>query len=138
MKYFTMGEMVTSTTADRQGINNRCQREQMENLVKLIEHVLDPLREAYGKPIRVTSGYRSQELNKAVGGSATSDHLAGCAADIVGTPATKEENRYLFELIQSLHLPFKQLIWEKGDADGPAWVHVSYQEGANRKQILTL
>ena len=134
MKYFTIGEMVTSATADRKGINNRCTREQMENLVKLIEHVLDPLREAYGKPIRVTSGYRSEELNKSVGGSPTSDHRLGRAADIVGTPATKEENERLFGLVISLGLPFDQLIDEKNFS----WVHVSYREEKNRKQILKL
>lgn len=134
MKYFTIGEMVSSTTADRRGINNRCQRDQMENLVNLIERVLDPLREAYGKPIRVTSGYRSEELNKAVGGSPTSDHMKGLAADIVGTPATREENERLYGLIISLGLPFDQLIDEKNFS----WVHVSYRKGKNRKQILKL
>ena len=134
MKYFTIGEMVTSATADRKGINNRCSKESMENLVKLIDNVLDPLREAYGKPIRVTSGYRSEELNKSVGGSPTSDHLAGRAADIVGTPATKEENERLFGLVISLGLPFDQLIDEKNFS----WVHVSYREEKNRKQILKL
>lgn len=138
MKYFTIGELVSSTTADRRGINNRCSKEQADNLIRLVDNVLDPLREAYGKPIRVTSGYRSEELNKAVGGSPTSDHRSGRAADIVGTPATRDENEKLFYLIQSLALPYKQLIWEKGDATGPDWVHVSYQDGENRKQILKL
>lgn len=135
MKYFTIGELVHSDTADRRGINNICKKEHADNLKSLIENVLDPLREAYGKPIRVTSGYRCEELNKAVGGSPTSDHMKGCAADIVGTPATKEENEYLFELVQSLHLPFNQLINEKGFS----WVHISYRMGGNnRKQILNL
>ena len=100
MKYFTMGELVSSRTADKKGIINRCNKEHAANLTALVEKVLDPLREAYGKPIRVTSGYRCEALNKAVGGSPTSDHMKGCAADIVGTPATKEENEYLFDLIQ--------------------------------------
>ena len=135
MKYFTMGELVSSRTADRKGINNRCSKQQMENLVRLIDNVLDPLREAYGKPIRVTSGYRSEELNKAVGGSPTSDHRNGCAADIVGTPATKEENEKLFGLIISLGLPYHQLIDERNYS----WVHVSYRsETENKKQILKL
>lgn len=134
MKYFTIGELVSSFTADRLGINNRCSKEQADNLIRLVDNVLDPLREAYGKPIRVTSGYRSEELNHAVGGSPTSDHRNGCAADIVGTPATKEENEKLFGLVISLGLPFKQLINEKGYS----WVHISYQEGDNRKQVLSL
>ena len=134
MKYFTMGEMMRSDTADRRGIDNRCSKEDAERLKKLIENVLDPLREAYGKPIKVNSGYRCPELNKAVGGSKTSDHMKGCAADIVGTPNTKAENKRLFELVKSLDLPFDQLIDEKN----LSWVHVSYREGNNRKQVLAM
>ena len=134
MKYFTMGEMMRSDTAARKGINNKCTKEDAERLKKLIENVLDPLREAYGKPIKVNSGYRCPELNKAVGGSKTSDHMKGCAADIVGTPNTKAENKRLFELVKSLDLPFDQLIDEKN----LSWVHVSYREGNNRKQVLAM
>ena len=134
MKYFTMGELVSSRTADKKGIINRCNKEHAANLMELVDKVLDPLREAYGKPIRVTSGYRCEALNKAVGGSPTSDHMKGCAADIVGTPATKEENEYLFELIQSLFLPFDQIINEKDFS----WVHVSHRPNKNRKQVLVL
>lgn len=134
MKYFTMGEMMRSDTADRRGIDNRCSKEDAERLKKLIENVLDPLREAYGKPIVVNSGYRCPALNKAVGGSKTSDHMKGCAADIHGTPNTKAENKRLFELVKSLDLPFDQLIDEKN----LSWVHVSHREGNNRKQVLVL
>ncbi len=134
MKYFTIAEFVRSETADEKGIDNRLPKNLLPNVQALVEKVLDPLREAYGKPIRITSGYRSAALNKAVNGSATSDHQFGRAADIVGTPATKAENRRLFYLIQSLGLPFKQLIDEKGFS----WVHVSYEEGNNRKQVLAL
>lgn len=129
-----MGEMMRSDTADRRGIDNRCSKEDAERLKKLIENVLDPLREAYGKPIKVNSGYRCPELNKAVGGSKTSDHMKGCAADIVGTPNTKSENKRLFELVKSLDLPFDQLIDEKN----LSWVHVSHREGNNRKQVLAM
>lgn len=134
MKYFTMGEMMRSDTAARKGINNKCTKEDAERLKKLIENVLDPLREAYGKPIVVNSGYRCPALNKAVGGSKTSDHMKGCAADIHGTPNTKAENKRLFELVKSLDLPFDQLIDEKN----LSWVHVSHREGNNRKQVLVL
>lgn len=134
MKHFTMGEMMRSDTAARKGINNKCTKEDAERLKKLIENVLDPLREAYGKPIVVNSGYRCPALNKAVGGSKTSDHMKGCAADIHGTPNTKAENKRLFELVKSLDLPFDQLIDEKN----LSWVHVSHREGNNRKQVLAL
>lgn len=132
MKYFTVAEFVRSETADRLAIDNRLPKELLPNVQALINNVLDPLREAYGKPITINSGYRSPALNKAVKGSATSDHMKGCAADITG--GSPKENKRLFYLIQELGLPFKQLIDEKNFA----WVHVSYQEGVNRKQILAL
>lgn len=132
MKYFTVAEFVRSDTADRRAIDNRLPKELLPNVQALVNNVLDPLREAYGKPIRVNSGFRCPALNKAVKGSATSDHMTGRAADITGgSPA---ENKKLFYLIQSLGLPFDQVIDEKNFA----WVHVSYREGANRKQVLAL
>lgn len=134
-KYFSMGEMMRSQTADARGINNKCNIEQAGNIQRLIAEVLDPLREAYGKPICVTSGFRSPELNKAVGGSKTSDHMTGCAADIVGTPNTKAENKRLFELVQRMGLSYDQLIDEKGFR----WVHVSFRsKETNRMMILHL
>ena len=134
-KYFSMGEMMRSQTADARGINNKCNIEQAGNIQRLIVEVLDPLREAYGKPIRVTSGFRSPELNKAVGGSRTSDHMTGCAADIVGTPNNKEENKKLFELVQELGLSYDQLIDEKNFR----WVHVSFRsKETNRMQVLAM
>lgn len=138
MKHFTIQELTRSDTAIRKGIDNTAPKEAQENLTRLVDNVLDPLREAWGGPITVTSGYRSAALNKAVGGSATSDHLKGCAADI--TVGSRGQNKKLFTLIQKLGLPFDQLIHEKGSVkDGPDWVHVSYREvGQNRKQILYL
>lgn len=133
MRYFTIAELCRSVTADRRGIDNRCKQVHVANLTALVNHVLDPLREAYGKPIHVNSGFRSPALNKAVGGSPTSDHMQGRAADITG--GSLEENRRLFNLVQSLGLPFDQLIDEKDFA----WVHVSYRsEKENRKQVLKL
>lgn len=133
MKYFTIAELCKSDTADRLGIDNRLPKDLLPNVENLITEVLDPLREWYGKPITVNSGFRSPALNKAVGGSATSDHMQGRAADITGgSPA---ENKKLFNLVQSLCLPFDQLIDEKNFA----WVHVSYRnEKENRKQVLKL
>lgn len=132
MKYFTMGEMCRSAVADARGIKNTCSATQAENLKTLVNCVLDPLREMYGKPITVNSGFRSAALNKAVGGAATSQHLRGEAADITG--GSPEENRKLIELIKD-NLPYDQLIDEKN----AAWVHVSYKRiGLNRKQFLRL
>lgn len=134
MKYFAVSEFVRSETADKKGIDNRLPKDLLPNVQALVNNVLDPLREAYGKPIIITSGYRCDALNKAVGGVPTSEHRLGMAADIVGTPNTKAENKRLFNLIQSLDLPFNQLIDEKNFS----WVHVSYREGDNRKQVLAL
>lgn len=111
MKYFTIAELCRSNTADKFLIDNKCTKEQAANMMALVNNVLDPLREAYGKPIRVNSGFRCEKLNKKVGGSKTSDHLHGMAADI--TAGIPKENKRLFYLIQELGLPFKQLIDEK-------------------------
>ena len=112
-------------------IDNTPTTEVQLNLIKLVDKVLDPLRIAYGKPIKVNSGYRCPKLNKAVRGSATSQHVLGQAADITG--GNKTENKIIFDLIKSLKLPFDQLIWENGGA----WVHVSYGP-RSRRQVLSL
>lgn len=132
MKYFTIAELCRSNTADRLGIDNRCKEEHAANLMALVNNVLDPLREAYGKPITVNSGYRCEKLNKQVGGAKISDHMKGMAADITG--GNPKENKRLFALIQELNLPFKQLI----DESNFAWVHVSYDANNLKRQILAL
>lgn len=131
MKYFTIKELIKSTTATAKKIDNTPTKEVEDNLTKLVDKVLDPLREAYGKPIKVNSGYRCPKLNRAVGGSATSQHVLGQAADITG--GSKAENKILFDLIKSLKLPFDQLIWENGGV----WVHVSFGP-RNRRQVLSI
>lgn len=132
MKYFTVAEFVRSDTADRRAIDNRLPKELLPNVQALVNNVLDPLREAYGKPIRVNSGFRCPALNKAVKGSATSDHMTGRAADITG--GSPKENKRLFNLIQELGLHFDQLIDEKNFA----WVHVSYRQSGNRREVKAL
>lgn len=123
-KYFTVGELCESSTAKTKGIKNIPDEMEVSRLEKLIEKILDPLREAYGKPIYVNSGYRCAALNKAVGGVPTSNHVYGFAADI--TSQNKSDNKILFELIKKLKLPFTELIWEKGNDFYPDWIHVSY------------
>lgn len=132
MRNFTIQELTASTTAAEKKIKNDPTPEAAENLKLLVDNVLDPLRDAYGKPIIVTSGYRSPALNKAVKGSKTSQHMKGQAADI--TAGSKQENKKLFELAQELNLPFCQLIDEKKFS----WVHISYDKNNVKRQILHL
>ncbi len=131
MKYFSIKEMTKSNTATVKGIDNTPDQTITDNLTKLIEAVLDPLREWYGKPIIVNSGYRCEALNKAIGGAKSSQHMLGEAADI--TAGNKEENEKLFNYIKD-NLEFDQLINESDFS----WVHVSYREGRLRKQVLEL
>lgn len=132
MRNFTIQELTASTAAAAKKINNNPTPEAAENLKLLVDNVLDPLRDAYGKPIRVNSGYRSPALNKAVKGSKTSQHMKGQAADITG--GSKQENKKLFELAQKLNLPYCQLIDEKNFS----WVHISYDPKNVKRQILHL
>ena len=131
MKYFTLAEMTKSATAQRKGIKNDPSIQVCKSLTALIEKVLDPLREAYGKPIIVTSGYRCEKLNKAVGGAASSQHVKGEAADIRSVQDTPEENKKLFDLIVKLKLPFDQLINEYNYD----WVHVSFGARHRRQKL---
>lgn len=130
MKYFSIEELCKSETADKLGIKNvPCESEKI-NLVSLVDNVLDPLREKYGKPIKVNSGYRCLKLNKAVGSKQGSQHVKGEAVDI--TAGSKSENVKLFEILRLMD--FDQLINEKDFS----WIHVSYKKCPNRKQILAL
>ena len=132
-KYFSIAELTKSSTAIKKKINNTPTKEVENNLNQLIDNILDPLREAWGQPIIVGSGYRCEALNKAVGGAAHSQHKLGQAADIHTKSDSKEDNKKLFELIKQLKLPFDQLINEYNYS----WVHVSYSN-RNRRQILNI
>lgn len=124
MRYFSIDEMCKTST----GIPNIPNEAVRRNLTALVEHVLDPLRTAYGKPIAVNSGYRSKAVNAAVGGAASSQHVTGEAADIsAGSPS---ENKKLFDILCTMS--FDQVINEHGYT----WVHVSYSQKRNRRQRL--
>lgn len=131
MKYFTIKELCKSSTAIQKGIDNTPNSEIVSNLKQLVDQVLDPLRKRYGKPIKVNSGYRCPQLNKAVKGATNSQHMKGLAADI--TAGSVKENKILFQLVQELNLPFDQLIDEKKFS----WIHVSVSNKP-RKQVLHL
>lgn len=128
MKYFTFKEMVQSNTAKARGIENIPDWDDIYRLQRLIETILDPLREWYGKPIIVNSAYRCEALNKAVGGVSTSLHQYGYAADI--TAGNKTENEKLFNYIKD-NLPFTEMGWEGNGT----WIHVAWN-GNNDKEIF--
>ena len=132
MKYFTMNELTHSATAIRKGIDNTPDNTAKANLTALVANILDPLREAYGKPIVVSSGYRCAKLNRAVGGVARSQHITGQAADIQSVGKSKADHKKLFELAQRLRLPYDQLI----DEYDYKWVHISFNTKGNRRQVL--
>lgn len=136
MKYFSIQELTKSSTASRKGLKNNPTPEAEKNLEALVDKILDPLREAYGKPIKVNSGYRSPAVNRAVGGSNSSQHVTGQAADIEDLTCSGKANKEIFELLINSGLPFDQVIWEFSDSHGyPEWIHVSYGP-KNRRQIL--
>lgn len=133
---FTLEEMTVTNT----GIPNRPNKEQIANLQTLCTMVLQPTREIYGAPIIVTSGFRSPKVNRAVGGSKTSAHPEGRAADVRSDAPYKirrQENKKIYEIIRD-NFEYRQLIWEGGNDEGPDWVHVEYKEGDNKKQQLRL
>lgn len=134
MKHFTIQELTASATALREGIDNRPPQAAYHLLHVLVEQLLDPIREAWGAPIMVSSGYRCPRLNELVGGVAHSHHILGCAADIIG--GSKEDNHRLFQLIRQMQqegrIKFTQLILE---GDG-RWIHISYVPGNLRCQVI--
>ena len=130
-EHITYTEATVSNKAKQLGISNTPNEKELQAMKLLAEAVFEPLRKWYGKPIQVTSFFRSAKINKAIGGSATSQHSLGQAIDI----DTVSDNRKLFDYIKD-NLPFDQLIWEYGNDSAPDWIHVSYSEVCNRKQIL--
>ena len=133
---FNLREFTESNTAIRRGIDNNPTAEHIHNLAALCENVLQPLRDTIGHSIRVTSGYRSEALNEAIGGSKTSDHSHGRAADIKLIVNGENQSQLLYNAIKSMQIPFKQLIWEFGDDDVPQWVHIAFDKDNNKGQCL--
>ena len=122
-KYFTIQEMCRSLEAQELGVVNAPSKAQQDNIENFIKVILDPIREAWGKPITVSSGFRNKAVNKAVGGVSNSHHLfenGYCAADI--TAGSEYDNERLYGLIRKLDLPICQCI----DEYGYSWIHVSY------------
>ena len=140
-KNFTLKELIASDTALRLGIDNTPSKEGIWKLTLLATNLLQPIRNELG-PLRVTSGYRSPELNKAIGGSTKSQHCKCQAVDLQFVKRNKIDNIKIFETLMSLQLEFDQCILEFGDAteyinpDYPAWIHLSYKITDNRNQTL--
>ena len=134
MKHFSISELTSSATALREGIDNRPNKCAYHLLHVLVDQLLDPIREAWGEPIVVSSGYRCKELNALVGGAKNSHHMLGCAADIIA--GNKADHRRLFNLIQQMQqegkIRFTQLIAE----EGYRWLHISYVPGMLRNQVI--
>lgn len=131
-KHISYDEAVASVTGERLGIKNIPNVKVLENMKQTAEKIFEPLRDHFNVPILIISFYRCPSLNKAVGGSKTSQHVTGEAMDLRGTGAVG--NADIFHYIKS-NIVFDQMIWEFGNDDEPSWVHVSFSNKP-RKQIL--
>jgi hypothetical protein len=131
-KHISWKEATGSNTAKKLDIDNTPTEEALANMKILADELFEPLREKIGEPILVTSFYRSLELNNNISGAAaTSQHVNGCAIDL---DATNISNCELFYIIKN-EMDYDKLIWELGDDNNPAWIHVSYVKGNNRKLV---
>ena len=140
-KNFTLAELTASNTSKRLGISNTPDKEGIHKLRLLATELLQPLRNAVG-PLRVTSGYRSESLNAAIGGSNKSQHCKCEAVDLQFVKRGRMDNMRIFNAIVTMGLDFDQLILEFGgatadkDSDNPDWIHISWKVTGNRRQIL--
>ena len=134
-EHLELAELIRSDSAKRAGISNMPTPEHIANLKKLAENVFEKIREHFNRPILISSGYRSIDLNKIIKGAQSSQHSTGEAIDI-DMDGTEITNKEIFEFIK-FNVSFDQLIWEFGTDKNPDWVHVSYEStGKQRKQIL--
>jgi hypothetical protein len=133
--HFDLAEFTRSESAKREGLDNTPPPEHLENIKVLCEKVLEPIRLKFG-PINISSGYRGKMLNHFIGGSVSSDHCVGRAADIdMDDMDSGVTNTEIFNYIKD-NLDYDQLIWEFGNKEKPDWVHVGYRGKENRKQTL--
>lgn len=137
--HITLAEATKSQTATRKGIDNTPPKEVIPNMIAVAEKCFEPLRAWHGKPIGISSFYRSPALNRAVKGSARSQHCKGQAididADIFDNGLT---NKQIYNWLVN-NVDFDQIIWEYGTDDNPAWVHISYvSKEKNRRQQLRI
>lgn len=131
----TWAEATKSNTAIKRGIDNSPNEEQLANMKLVAEKIFQPLREHFGVAIGVSSFFRGEELNQAIGGAKSSQHMSGHAMDIDADIYGNLTNKMIFDWIVE-NVEFDTIIWEFGTNDEPAWVHVSYVEGGNRGRKL--
>tara|TARA_A100001201_G_scaffold38161_1_gene40058 strand:+ start:882 stop:1349 length:468 start_codon:yes stop_codon:yes gene_type:complete len=131
-KNFTLNEFTKSVSAIRNGIDNSPNAEHIRNIQLLVKYVLQPLREGLNKPVRITSGYRSEALNKLIKGSKKSQHCKGQAADLQFKVDGVMNNKMIWDKVIELGLPFDQMINEFNYS----WIHISYNHEYNRKSLL--
>ena len=134
----SLNEVTKSDTAMRRGIDNTPSEEHLKNLKYLAEKVFQPIREHFGVPIYISSGYRSPELNEVIGGSPRSFHSHGMALDLDQDGRNKGvSNADVFYFIKD-NLPFTELIWEFGDENNPNWVHVAIAPGREDEKKIKI
>ena len=133
MKYFSITALVKSSTAKRLGIDNTPSDEIKNNLTLFIEKVLDPIREDWGSPIMVSSGYRCPELNKAVGGAKNSGHQYGYCADLQVKGDLRKFSCFVIEWMMQHKMAFDELLYES--SGGVAWCHFCWS-GKDGKQRM--
>ena len=134
-KHISKKEATFSATATRKGIDNTPSEYELQNMELIAEKVFEPLRKHVNGPIKINSFFRSQELNKAIGGSSKSQHCQGRAMDLDDTYGYMS-NADMYQYIKA-NPDYDQMIWEFGDDKNPDWVHVSYVDAdSNRKRCL--
>jgi uncharacterized protein YcbK (DUF882 family) len=139
-KYFELDELLASDVAKKKKIDNTPTFEVVANLEELVENILDPLRAAYGMPIKVTSGYRCAELNKAVGGVVGSVHQLGHAADLQVGGSFSKFKTFVVEWLKKSGVRFDQCLLERNTKTGAQWIHIATRNalGQQRGQIKVL
>ena len=136
-EHLSLSELIRSDSAKRLGVTNMPTPEHIINLKALADNIFEPIRAHFRCPIYISSGYRSAELNKALNGAKSSQHLKGEAIDIdMDGSSNGVTNAMVYDFIIT-KLDFDQVIWEHGNTENPAWVHVSYKKnGPQRHDIL--
>lgn len=131
MLNFTLSELIHSDTAEKYNINNMPDIKSLDNLLYLICDCLQPVREVFQKPMIITSGFRTKRVNELCGGSKTSEHLTGCAADFIIKGLSVAE---IVQRIRRTTIPYNQLIEEH--SQNTCWVHISYKKTGNKREVL--